>query len=180
MDLGGEELLRVVSPELGDVPAFDLLLTPPLAERAFAMLDADAAVTEGTEAALDVARIEAGRPRWGRDMDDNTIPQEANLGELGALSFEKGCYTGQETVARLHFRGHVNRYLRRVRGEAALPGGAELRTDDGKVVGDVRSTAISPRQGPVAIAMVRREVPAGATLTAAADGAPAVAVVIET
>lgn len=178
---GGEhELFRITSPELGEVPGVDLLMPAILAEQVLAELARDAAVTAGTTAALEVARIEAGRPLWGRDMDDNTIPQEANLGTFSALSFDKGCYTGQETVARIHFRGHVNRHLRVLHSSTPLPTGAELRTAEGKVVGDVRSSAVSPRLGPIAIAMVRREVELGATLQVLVDGAePAEAVVVQ-
>jgi tRNA-modifying protein YgfZ len=167
---GDSELYRMSSPELGDVVGVDLIMPPSLAEHLLAELARDAAVTAGTPAALDVARIEAGRPQWGRDMDDTTIPQEANLGAFGALSFDKGCYTGQETVARIHFRGHVNRHLRVMRSSTIMPTGAELRTGEGKVVGDVRSSTISPRLGPIAIAMVRREVEPGATLSVAYEG----------
>jgi folate-binding protein YgfZ len=126
----------------------------------------------GSVQTWNVARIEAGRPEWGIDMNDSTIPQEANFDSLGAISYTKGCYTGQETVARVHFRGHVNRYLRKLHFVSASipPTSAELVDDAGEVVGDVRSVAMSPRQGGVAIAMVRREVAAGATLHARWDG----------
>jgi folate-binding protein YgfZ len=142
-----------------------------------AIIVADAAAREAVEAALvssearaasaavwDVARVESGRPVWGVDMDDNTIPQEANLDTTGAISFTKGCYTGQETVARLHFRGHVNRRLRGLRGASALPMHAEVVDAGGKSVGTVRSSVLSPRAGPVALAMLRREVVAGDTV----------------
>ena len=123
-------------------------------------------------AVWDIARIEAGRPEWGIDMDDTTIPQEANLEELQAISYTKGCYTGQETVARVHFRGHVNRHLRSLRFVAreAPPPGAQLFAESGKVVGEIRSAALSPRLGGVALAMVRREVPAGATVSVRWEG----------
>lgn len=126
----------------------------------------------GSPQTWNVARIEAGRPEWGIDMNDSTIPQEANFDSLGAISYTKGCYTGQETVARVHFRGHVNRYLRRVHFVSASipPTSAELVDDAGEVVGDVRSVAMSPRHGGVAIAMVRREVVPGATLHARWNG----------
>ena len=123
----------------------------------------------GTLATLEIARIERGRPEWGPDMDEGTIPQEANFDELGAISYTKGCYTGQETVARIHFRGHVNRHLRGLRllpGNPLPPLRAGLVDAAGTTVGDVRSTAQSPRYGPIAVAMVRREVDAGTTLTA--------------
>jgi len=126
----------------------------------------------GSLQSWDIARIEAGRPEWGIDMNDATIAQEANLDALGAISYTKGCYTGQETVARVHFRGHVNRFLRRLHFVSASvpPINAELTDDTGNVVGDIRSVAMSPRQGGVALAMVRREVPPGTTLHARWEG----------
>jgi folate-binding protein YgfZ len=126
----------------------------------------------GSARVWDIARIEAGRPEWGIDMNDATIPQEANFEELGAISYTKGCYTGQETVARVHFRGHVNRFLRRLHFVSASvpPTNAELLDDSGNTVGDVRSVAISPRHGGVALAMVRREVAPGTTLHARWEG----------
>lgn len=157
-------IMRISNPELGSVPGEDLVVLPAQVESLLARLTAEPGVAVGSEALLEVARIEAGRPRWGQDMDDSTIPQEANLGELGALSFEKGCYTGQETVARVHFRGHVNRHLRRLRSDRPLPVGADVRTAEGKAVGDVRSSAVSPRAGAVAIAMLRREVEPGSVV----------------
>ncbi len=164
--LGEHALLLVRSPELGDVPGYDLLLPDELAERVRSAIALHVEIIIGTELAWEVARVEAARPHFGADMNDTTIPQEANLGDLGALSFDKGCYTGQETVARVHFRGHVNRHLRLLRSDEPLTVGTELRVDPDKVVGDVRSSVISPKLGPLAIAMVRREQNAGDTLRA--------------
>jgi folate-binding protein YgfZ len=132
---------------------------------------AGGAITGGARV-WDIARIEAGRPEWGIDMNDSTIPQEANFDELGAISYTKGCYVGQEVVARVHFRGHVNRFLRRLHfvNAAIPPTNAELLDDAGGVVGDVRSVAISPRLGGVALAMVRREIAPGTTLHARWEG----------
>ncbi|HEY0971441.1 MAG TPA: glycine cleavage T C-terminal barrel domain-containing protein [Gemmatimonadales bacterium] len=115
--------------------------------------------------AWEIARIEAGRPEWGVDMDDSTLAHEANLEELHAISYTKGCYTGQETVARVHFRGRVNRHLRGLRTSAPdqLPVGGQLVDDTGRPVGDVRSATLSPRLGNIALAMVRREVEPGST-----------------
>ena len=129
-------------------------------------------ISRGTYETWEIARIESGRPQWGIDMDDSTLPQEANFDELGAISYTKGCYIGQETVARVHFRGHVNRFLRRLRfvTRPAPPKGAELVDETGKVMGEVRSSALSPRYGGVALAMVRREVLPGTTLQARWDG----------
>lgn len=112
-------------------------------------------------AAADIVRVEAGRPEWGIDMDDMTIPQEANLEELHAISYTKGCYTGQEVVARVHFRGHVNRTLRGLAADAPIPPRATLLTTERTDVGDVRSSVVSPRFGPIALAMLRREVTTG-------------------
>ncbi len=131
-----------------------------------------AGIATGGKDTWEIARIESGRPQWGTDMDDSTLPQEANLDELGAISYTKGCYIGQETVARVHFRGHVNRFLRRIRfvTRPAPPKGAELVDETGKVIGDIRSAALSPRFGGVALGMVRREIPPGTTLQARWDG----------
>lgn len=116
--------------------------------------------------AWEIARVEAGRPEWGLDIDESTIPQEANFDELHAISYTKGCYVGQEVVARVHFRGHVNRHLRGIRcgHHEPPPEHAALLDDAGKQVGEVRTGALSPRLGAIAIAMVRREVAPGATL----------------
>ena len=126
-------------------------------------------------AAWEIARVEAGRPEWGIDMDDTTIPQEANLDELGAVSYTKGCYTGQELVARVHFRGHVNRHLRGVRASGTAPPVAKATLFDAtsKAVGDVRSTVSSPRLGGIALAMIRREIEAGTQLIARWSADPA-------
>jgi len=123
-------------------------------------------------AAWEIARVEAGRPEWGLDMDDTTLVQEANLDELHAISYTKGCYVGQEIVARVHFKGHVNRHLRGLRapGAGGAPSGAVLVDDAGKEVGDVRTSVTSPRLGAIALGMVRREIEPGTTLTARWDG----------
>ncbi|HJU90519.1 MAG TPA: glycine cleavage T C-terminal barrel domain-containing protein [Gemmatimonadaceae bacterium] len=137
----------------------------------------EAGATPAGLLAWEVARIEAGRPEWGVDMDDSTIPQEANLEELHAISYTKGCYTGQEVVARVHFRGHVNRHLRGLlcgRAEPP-PSRAELQDSLGKPVGEVRSSALSPRLGAIAIAMVRREIEPGTTVSVRWEGGEATA-----
>lgn len=163
--LGSHDFLVATSPEL-DVPAYDLIGFT--ADSGFDQMVASMGITTASLSLLEYSRIAAGRPLWGRDMDESTLTQEANLDSLGAVAYDKGCYTGQETVARLHFRGHVNRHLRRIRfsADADLPSGAELFDASGKSVGDVRSSAIAHRHGGIALAMVRREVPDGATLTA--------------
>ncbi len=133
---------------------------------------------EGTMRDLEVRRVEAGWPRWGRDMDESNLSQEANMDSLDAISFTKGCYTGQEFVARLHFRGHVNRYLRGVRLERDVPSGTPLVREDGSSVGDVRTVVDSPRHGHIALAMVRREVADDAVLRAVWNRGESVARVV--
>jgi folate-binding protein YgfZ len=115
----------------------------------------------------------AGRPEWGVDMDENTLAQEANMDALQAISYKKGCYTGQETVARVHFRGHVNRTLRRVRhADGTEPAiGTALASHDGSVVGDTRSSALDDQGQRIGIAMVRREVGDAAVLRWTGDDA---------
>jgi folate-binding protein YgfZ len=111
-----------------------------------------AGVSLGTDRDYDAARIAAGVPRLGADVDERTIPQEAFL-ERDAVSFTKGCFVGQELVCRIDTRGHVNRYLRRVHlGADGAPLGAELLAE-GRAVGVITSVA-----GREALAMVRREV----------------------
>jgi folate-binding protein YgfZ len=124
-------------------------------------LEAGGAVAVDEEAA-ELARVEAGRPRYGIDLDDTTIPQEAGLNER-AVSFTKGCYIGQETVARLHWRGKPNRHLRGLRLSAPAETGAPLRLGD-REVGRLGSVAVSPLHGPIALAIVRREAAVGDTL----------------
>jgi tRNA-modifying protein YgfZ len=127
-----------------------------------ALLDAGAVQID--EAAAEILRIEHGRPRYGVDLDESVIPQEAGLNER-AVSFTKGCYVGQETVARLHYRGKPNRHLRGLRlGEEVQPG-TELRLGD-REVGRLTSVAASPRFGTVGLAIVRREAQPGDVLDA--------------
>jgi tRNA-modifying protein YgfZ len=123
-------------------------------------------VPEVPEAAAEVLRVEAGRPRYGIDLDDSTIPQEAGLNER-AVSFTKGCYVGQETVAHLHYRGKPNRHLRGLRLSEPAPSGTPLLSGE-REVGRVGSSVVSPRFGPIGLALVRREVVVGAEVAAGA------------
>jgi tRNA-modifying protein YgfZ len=112
-----------------------------------------------SEEVAECVRIESGRPRLGYDMDAETMPQEAGINER-AVSFTKGCYVGQETVARLHYRGRPNRHLRGLRLPEPVERGTDILLGD-KVVGHVASTCVSPRFGPIALALVRREAEPG-------------------
>ena len=135
----------------------------------------EALVDEGAgpidEAAAECLRIESGRPRYGLDLDDTVIPQEAGLNER-AVSFTKGCYVGQETVARLFYRGRPNRQLRGLRLSGPAGHGDELRLD-GRPVGSVGSSASSPRLGAIGLALVRREAEPGSTLEVGGQGVAA-------
>ncbi|MEA3244826.1 MAG: glycine cleavage T C-terminal barrel domain-containing protein [Gemmatimonadota bacterium] len=168
--IAGTPVRVVRAPDLG-VPCFDVFGDAGARDAIVA-----AVVAAGAEpldaASADVLRIEAGWPRFGVDFDENVLAQEAGIDRLGGISFDKGCYTGQETVARVHFRGHVNRTLRGLRSGTPLPPGAEIHAPDGKPVGTVRSSAVSPRLGPVALAFVRREVADGDAVSVAGGAGP--------
>ena len=150
----------VVEAEIPGVPGYDLLGPRASLPRG---------VAPGDLAAYEALRIERGVPRMGAELTERTIPAEAGIVERTA-SFTKGCYTGQELVARIDSRGgNVPRRLRGVvvDGQAVPPPGAVVSVG-GAEVGSVTSSAMSPRSGsPVALAYARRgtEVPAACSLT---------------
>jgi folate-binding protein YgfZ len=143
--------LSVGTREYGE-PAFEVLDVAPADD-----------LPRISEEELERLRIEAGTPRFGREIDDRVLPAEAGLVER-AVSLTKGCYPGQEPIARLHYRGHANRGLRvlRVETDLPLPPDAEVRLGD-KVVGRVTSSARA-NGALVALAYVRTEVPPEAEL----------------
>jgi tRNA-modifying protein YgfZ len=165
-DVDGTAVMIARVPDAG-VEGYELFVPFEIFDRVWAAAVAHGATPAGL-GAWEIARVEAGRPEWGIDIDDSTIPQEANFDELDALSYTKGCYIGQEVVARVHFRGHVNRHLRGLRSTRAEapPTGAQLFDEAGTHVGDVRSSVVSPRLGGIGLAMVRREIAVGAVLSA--------------
>jgi len=122
-----------------------------------------------SEDAAECRRVESGRPRLGIDMGSSTIPQEAGLNER-AVSFSKGCYVGQETVARLHYKGKPNRHLRGLRLSEPASHGDEILLGD-KQVGTVGSACVSPAHGPIALALVRREAAVGDEVDVAGSAA---------
>jgi tRNA-modifying protein YgfZ len=139
----------------------DVFCAAEAADEVRAALDAEPVAEDVAE----VLRVERGRPRYGVDLDDSVIPQEAGLNER-AVSFEKGCYVGQETVARLYYRGKPNRQLRGLKLSAPAATGDPLLLGE-KQVGRLGSVVVSPVHGPIALALVRREAPPGTTLTVA-------------
>jgi folate-binding protein YgfZ len=178
---GSEDFLLLTEPELGDVVRGQLLRSRfaakceiELEEHTSALvfgeadgipgelpgsvevLDAELESTLHAEA-LERARIEAGVPAWGKELDDSILPAEAGLDETH-ISFTKGCYPGQEPIARLRHRGHVNRRLRVLEVDEAQPG--DEIAWEGKTVGRVTSAVPG-----LALGYVRTEVPDGTGLT---------------
>jgi folate-binding protein YgfZ len=148
----------------------DVLFQTPHGDAVRAAL-VEAGATPAEEAAAEIVRVERGQPRYGVDIDERTIPQEAGLNER-AVSFTKGCYVGQETVARLHYRGKPNRHLRGLRLSAPAAPGEELRLGE-RSVGNLGSVVDSPRFGIVALALVRREAAPGDTVAVGEHGVSA-------
>jgi tRNA-modifying protein YgfZ len=163
------ELGVLVATDLG----VDVICAAEEAGDVRARLEAAGAVRIA-ETDAEVRRVESGRPRYGVDLDESVIPQEAGLNER-AVSFTKGCYVGQETVARLHYRGKPNRHLRGLRLSSFAPTGTPLRLGE-REVGRLGSVVESPRFGPIALAIVRREAGPGDVLLLG-DGATSAEVV---
>lgn len=133
-------------------------LEPEACDAAIATLE-DEGWRRASEEELEIRRIDARVARWGRDMDSKSFPQEAGIDEW-AVHYDKGCYVGQEAMAKIHFRGKVNRTLRRVSGSESLEVGSDV-TIDGQKVGKVTSAA--DHRG---LALVRFDVEPGARAVA--------------
>jgi folate-binding protein YgfZ len=161
-DLAGAGV-RLIATDLG----VDVLCDAADTERVAAALAAAGAIP-AEEADAEVRRVESGRPRYGVDLDDTVIPQEAGLNSR-AVSFEKGCYVGQETVARLYFRGKPNRHLRGLKLTGPAAHGDPLRLGE-REVGKLGSVVESPQHGRIALALVRREASPGDSLAVGDDG----------
>lgn len=179
VDFADTKMMLARVPDFG-VDGYDIIGPRELVDQFQAKL-VSAGATEDASDALNITRIEAGRPEWGVDMDDTILAQEMDLDRLGAISYSKGCYTGQETVARVHYRGHVNRLLRGLRFEEATlpPTGSTIADESGKEVGTVKSGALSPRRGAIALALIRREVEPGTLVRVDSSGQPSRAKVVE-
>jgi tRNA-modifying protein YgfZ len=163
--VGGIECLAV-----GTAFGIDLIVPSGDDESLRRALSAAGAV-EVSPGAAEILRIEAGTPRFGAEMDSSTMPAEAGIVEA-AVDFEKGCYIGQETVARLHYRGKPNRHLRGLRLSALAPPGTALSLGE-KEVGRIGGSCVSPVHGPIALAILRREAEPGAELAVGEDGVTA-------
>ncbi|HEY8311151.1 MAG TPA: hypothetical protein VIG47_11375 [Gemmatimonadaceae bacterium] len=178
--LGSIPVIVMQLPRIGasNLSVYSVIAARASKESVIAALQAAGAV-HGDGATLERLRVESGFPLWGIDMDENTLPQEANLDDMHAVSYTKGCYIGQETVARIHFRGHVNRSLRRLvfAGGAEPPRGAVLQDSEHRAIGDVRSIVRSEGEGLIGIGMVRREIDDGQTIDVHWEGGGTTAVV---
>jgi folate-binding protein YgfZ len=171
VEQSGEGLLVALAPE--GAPFAGLVAGPaPAVENAARRLQLAGAL-RGEENDLHAARILAGWPALGAEIDERTLPQEVRYDEIGGVSYTKGCYTGQETVARLHFRGHTNRELRGLAWrEPGEPEGRSVLAGD-KEVGTVRST-LTVDGHTLGLALVRREVEPGDHVMAGGRGAQVV------
>jgi folate-binding protein YgfZ len=154
---------------LGGDPA-DGIPTLAYGEPAVEVVDAEVAGEPVPADELELLRIRARTPAWGREIDDRVMPAEAGLVE-GAVSLTKGCYPGQEPIARLHYRGHANRSLRVLEIDSAEPPSYDAEVIlDGKTVGRVTS-AVREGDRVIALGYVRREVPDDASLSVEGAGA---------
>ncbi len=155
------------------VDGYDVLAPAEVLAPLWAKLS-EAGARPAGHGALEVLRIEAGRPRWGAELTPDTIPLEAGLRER-AISETKGCYTGQEVIVRILHRGHVNWLLRGLRlGEApAPPRDAPLLSEEGRRLGRITSACVSPLLGEtIGLGYVRREVEPPAELRLGEEGRP--------
>jgi folate-binding protein YgfZ len=155
---------------VGTALGIDLILDAAETERVRGALLGAGAVEVAPEA-VEILRLESGIPRFGAEMGTETMPAEAGIVER-AVSFTKGCYIGQETVARLHYKGRPNRHLRGLRLSAPASPGEALRLGE-KEVGTLGGTAVSPALGPIGLAILRREAELGGELAVGEDGVTA-------
>jgi tRNA-modifying protein YgfZ len=167
----GASLLVAQAPEGAPFAALIAGPTPEVENTARRIQLAGA--LRGDDGDLHAARILAGWPTLGVEIDEKTLPQEVRYDAIGGVSYTKGCYTGQETVARLHFRGHTNRELRGLAWrEPGAPEGRSVVAGE-KEVGTVRSTLTVDRR-TLGLAIMRREVEPGAEVVAGGRGAKVV------
>jgi folate-binding protein YgfZ len=153
--IGGHDVIVQRVPTFG-LPAFDLMFATDAAIDVWRAITEEGASPAGNRA-LEVLRIEAGVPRWGAELDEKIIPLEAGFRE--DVAFDKGCYVGQEIIARLDTLGVPAKMLRTLalEGDEVPEAGTELFRD-GKKVGTIRSAVFSPKRNqPIALAYVKRD-----------------------
>ena len=150
--------VRAVATDLG----VDVIVAADSAVVVAAAL-AEAGGIEVSEEAAEIVRVESGRPRFGREMGAGVMPAEAGITER-AVSFTKGCYIGQETVARLHYKGRPNRHLRGLRLESPASADDPVLLGE-RELGRIGTAVLSPALGPIALAILRREAEPGELVT---------------
>jgi folate-binding protein YgfZ len=172
--VGGEvsPVALALAPESAPFVALAVGAEPALAALSAKLVAAGA--LRGEERDLHAARILCGWPALGAEIDERTLPQEVRYDQIGGVSYTKGCYTGQETVARLHFRGHTNRELRGLRWRRPQPLDSRLIQKGDREVGSVRST-LSLEDRAIGLGLIRREVGVGEELVAGGQPATVVA-----
>lgn len=170
---GSEGRLLVMAVDDFAVPAFDVLGDPSSLEALRGIL-MGAGVPEAAPADREALRVERGRPAFGRELGPDVIPVEAGI-QHRAVDYGKGCYTGQEVIIRIRDRGHVNRHLRKL----VLDSGVSLPTEgtplfrEDREVGAITTSVRSPREGPLALGYVRREVAPGDQVSVGSADGPA-------
>lgn len=164
-----DEGIALVRHDLGRLAAWELRGRPEaivaFAER---LLVAGPTRLAG-KAAREIARVEEGVPAFGRDFGEDHFPQETGL-EAAAVSYSKGCYLGQEVVARIHYRGGVQRGLRGLRFPGGLPEVGTALLHDGREAGRLTSAVLSTRHGAIGLAILHRRVEEGGALALAGGG----------
>ncbi len=172
--VGGEvsPVALALAPETAPFVALAVGAEPAIAALTSKLVAAGA--LQGDERDLHAARILCGWPALGAEIDERTLPQEVRYDQIGGVSYTKGCYTGQETVARLHFRGHTNRELRGLRWRRAQPLHNRSIQKGEREVGSVRST-LRLEDRAIGLGLIRREVGVGEELVAGGQPATVVA-----
>jgi folate-binding protein YgfZ len=169
--------LRVIRITHTGEDGFDLFVPAESAGELWTALSSAGAVPVGQDA-LDILRIEAGIPRHGIDMDETNVVLETGLDE--AVSFTKGCYIGQEIIARIHWRGHIAKRLSGLIIESGtVQSGDKLLAEDGKEIGRITSAVSSPQLGKnVALAFVKYDYLANGTAVRVLSGSAEVSAMV--
>ncbi|MDQ2622530.1 MAG: folate-binding protein [Actinomycetota bacterium] len=169
--IAGADCLAVAT-DLG----IDIVCEPGDAAAVREELQAKRAIPVSSEA-VEILRVESGRPRFGSEMTEASMPAEAGIVDR-AISFTKGCYIGQEPVARLHYKGRPNRHLRGLRFEGAVEAGDTVRLGE-RELGTVGTVVLSPASGRIGLAILRKEAEPGSTVTVVSESGETEASVVE-
>ncbi len=162
----------VVATDLG----LDMIVPDDSVDAVTANLESRRAIPV-SEAAAEILRVETGRPRFGREMTETSMPAEAGIVE-SAVNFTKGCYIGQEPVARLHYKGRPNRHLRGLKFAGPVEAGSPVRLGE-RALGSVGTAVLSPASGQIGMAILRKEAEPGATVLVASGEHEVEAEVVE-